>query len=129
MDGFYVAYITARAGVGIILWVIRGFTMVGVDAGGLIYDGELSRTEKGLHCSFVCMIPAGASLITGTPPAPTPQRIPFEFNLPSDFANGQVISIVTPLGPINAKFEDSGICKEQCRNHSGQFICRTSLTR
>jgi len=25
--------------------------------------------------------------------------------LPSDFANGQTISIETPLGPVNAKFE------------------------
>jgi hypothetical protein len=31
MDGFYVAYVTAQAGTGLILWVIRGSTMVGVD--------------------------------------------------------------------------------------------------
>jgi hypothetical protein len=105
MDGFYVAYITARAGTGIILWIIRGSTMVGVDTGGLKYDGELARTEKGFRCSIVYIIPAGATLITGSPSAAAPQRIPLEFDLPVDFTNGQVISIITPLGPVNAKFE------------------------
>jgi hypothetical protein len=105
MDGFYVAYVTARAGTGVILWVIRGTTMVGVDTGGLKYDGEVQRTDKGFHCSIVYIVPAGASLITGPSVAPTPQRIPVEFDLPVDFANGQVVSIITPLGPVNAKFE------------------------
>lgn len=105
MDGFYVTYVAARAGTAIILWVIRGTIMVGVDAGGLKYDGELQVTPTGFHCSIVYLIPAGASLITGTPVIAESQRIPLEFDLPKDFANGQVVSILTPLGPVNAKFE------------------------
>jgi hypothetical protein len=105
MEGFYVTYVTARAGTTIILWVIRGTTMVGVDAGGLKYDGELTPTAVGFRCSIVYFIPAGASLITGTQVSAESQRIPLEFDLPSDFANGQVVSILTPLGPVNAKFE------------------------
>ncbi len=105
MDGFYVTYVTARAGTAIILWVIRGATMVGVDAGGLKYDGELKQTDAGFHCSIVYIIPPNASLITGTPLSPNSQRIPLEFDLPADFTNGQVVSILTPLGPVNAKFE------------------------
>lgn len=105
MEGFYVTYVTARAGTAIILWVIRGTTMVGVDAGGLKYDGELTQTQNGFRCSIVYLIPPHASLITGTPTSPNAQRIPLEFDLPADFANGQVVSILTPLGPINAKFQ------------------------
>ena len=39
-------------------------------------------------------------------PAPTePQRIPVQFDLPNNFADGQIITIETPLGPLNAKFQ------------------------
>jgi hypothetical protein len=105
MDGFYAAYVTGHAGVGVLLLAIRGTTLVGVDAGGIKYDGQITPTERGYHCTVLYIVPPGASLITGSPPPTDFQRIPVEFDLPKDFTHGQIVPIVTPLGPVNAKFE------------------------
>ncbi len=106
MEGFYAAYLTGRAGTSVLLFVIRGEDLIGVDVGGLKYEGKLVQTKDGLSCSIVYTIPAGSStLITGSTPPQTEQRVPLQFALPRDFANGQVIGITTPLGPVNAKFQ------------------------
>lgn len=105
VQGFYAAYMAARAGTSILLFAIKDSKLIGVDVGGLKYDGEVTEIETGFHCSIVYIIPPGVSLITGSPPATSPQRIPLDFDLPKDFANGQTINIVTPLGPLNARFE------------------------
>jgi hypothetical protein len=105
VDGIYAAYMTARAGNSILLLVIKDSKITGVDVGGLKYDGQFKETEKGFHFSVVYLIPAGATLITGSLPPTSPQHIPLELDLPKDFANGQTIRIETPLGPLNARFE------------------------
>ncbi|KWV59824.1 hypothetical protein AS156_30330 [Bradyrhizobium macuxiense] len=106
MDGFYAAYLTGRAGNTIVLFAIRGEIFIGVDGGGLKYDGQVEATERGLKCTIVYVIPAqAANLITGASPPATEQRVPLEFVLPKDFWNGQVIGITTPMGPVNAKFQ------------------------
>jgi hypothetical protein len=75
--------------------------MVGVDTGGLKYDGELARTEKGFHCSVVYIVPAGASLITGSPPASTPQRIQMRaYRRLQKAANDRQGAPVTPGTPL-----------------------------
>jgi hypothetical protein len=88
-----------------LLFVIRGTTFTGADIGGLKYDGTIEKTSSGIKCSIVYIIPAGASLITGTDPPSSDQRIPVEFLLPEDFWNGQTVGIATPLGPVNARFQ------------------------
>ncbi|MET4479630.1 hypothetical protein [Bradyrhizobium sp. F1.13.3] len=106
MEGFYVAYLTGRAGSSLLLFAIRGSDLIGVDAGGLKYDGKVSKTTEGWKCTVVYTIPAGSpELITGADAPSTDQRIPLEFSLPPDFSNGQIIGIATPLGPVNAKFQ------------------------
>ena len=105
IEGFYAAYMTGTAGTSVLLFVIKDWKLTGVDVGGMKYDGEVTEIKTGFHCSVVYIIPPGASMITGSPPPTSPQRIPLNFDLPRDFANGQTISIVTPLGPLNAKFE------------------------
>ena len=106
MDGFYAAYLTGRAGNGLLLFAIRGPTFIGVDGGGVKYDGRIEIDDLGLKCTIVYVIPAGTpNLITGASPPATDQRIPLEFILPKDFWNGQVVGITTPLGPVNARFQ------------------------
>ena len=106
MEGFYAAYLTGRTGSTLLMFAIRGNDLIGVDAGGLKYDGKVVQTNQGWNCTVVYTIPAGSTaLITGSNPPSTDQRIPLEFFLPHDFANGQVIGIATPLGPVNAKFQ------------------------
>src|ERR1700682_1321617 len=105
MDGFYVAYVTGRAGNAVVLLAIRGTTLSGVDAGGLKYDGQILPVENGFKCSFVYVVPAGSTLITGPAPVTEEIRVPLEFILPKDFSKGVVVPITTPFGPVNAKFE------------------------
>ena len=77
-----------------------------MDAGGIKYDGQVTPSDQGLKCTIVYVIPAGSPvLITGAAPPTSDQRIPLEIDLPKEFWNGQVISIATPLGPVNAKFQ------------------------
>ena len=107
MDGFYVVYMTGRAGTSVLMLVIKDGTLVGADVGGIKYDGTLLAKPdgSGFTVSVVYVIPAGAGLITGAPPPAAPQRIPLQFELPNSFADGRVVTIETPLGPVNAKFE------------------------
>jgi hypothetical protein len=104
MDGFYVAYLTGRAGTSMLMLVISHGTLVG---GGMKYDGTIVQKSdaSGYLCSVVYIIPPGIPLITGAPPAAEPQRIPLQFELPLNFADKRVITIETPLGAVNAKFE------------------------
>lgn len=105
MDGFYLVYATGRAGHSILVVVIREGTIVGADVGGMKYDGTIKDDGQGYVCSVVYVVPPGAVLITGAPAPTAPLRVPVSFNLPKGFADGRVIGINTPMGPVNAKFE------------------------
>jgi len=105
MDGFYAAYLTGKSGSSLLLFAIREGTFIGVDAGGLKYDGKVVSSDNGIKCTVLYVIPPGSTLITGATSPTTEQRIPLEFTLPKDFWNGQVIAIATPLGPVNVKFQ------------------------
>lgn len=106
MDGFYQAFLTGRAGSNVAVFVIRGGVIIGVDASGMSYDGEIQTKSdnSGFVCKVVYVIPSGVPLITGASPLPEPQRVPLTFDLPNNF-DGQVITIVTPLGPVNVRFQ------------------------
>jgi len=106
MNGFYAAYMTGKGGVSTLLFAIKDGVVVGVDMGGMKYDGrvEVAEPSKEWRFSVEYLIPPGVSLITGGSVA-TPTRVPLEFSLPANFANGQVVRIDTPLGPVNAKVE------------------------
>jgi hypothetical protein len=107
MDGFYVAYMTGRVGTSLLMIVISQGTIVGADIGGINYDGTIAPKAdgSGYNCSVVYVVQPGTALITGAPAPTEPQRIPVQFDLPNNFADGQIITIETPLGPLNAKFQ------------------------
>lgn len=107
LDGFYAGYITGNAGVTTLLFALQRGRFVGVDVGGLKYDGVLEekRDGSGYTLSLVYVIPPGASLITGASPPETTLKVPLSTELPLQFADGRVIGILTPLGPVNARFE------------------------
>jgi len=46
MDGFYVAYLTGRGGNSVLLFAIKSSALVGVDGGGMKYDGHVKRSSK-----------------------------------------------------------------------------------
>ena len=102
----YVAYFTGAAGQSIGLFYIGDGIIAGIDAGTMQYDGSYKENPDGsVDGAVEYVIPAGVSLITGAPPAPTPTRIPLKLSLPANFSEGKVVTINTPLGPVNARFE------------------------
>lgn len=107
MDGFYIAYLTGSAGTSVLVFVLLNGKMVGADIGGMKYDGtiEANADGSGYKCSIVYVVPAGRALITGVPPSRTPTAVPLSMDLPREFADGRVITIETPFGAVNARFE------------------------
>jgi hypothetical protein len=102
----YVAYLTGVAGQSIGLFYIGDGVLAGVDVGTMQYDGVYTVTDDGsLEGVLEYVVPAGVSLITGAPAGVAPARISLKLKLPASFADGRVVTVETPLGPVNAKFE------------------------
>jgi hypothetical protein len=102
----YVAYFTGVAGQSIGLFYIGDGMLVGIDVATMQYNGSYQiRPDGGLEGLVEYVLPAGAPLITGTPVGAAPTSVSVKLALPADFADGRVITIETPLGPVNAKFE------------------------
>ncbi|MCK1521924.1 hypothetical protein [Bradyrhizobium sp. 17] len=102
----YVAYFTGVAGQSIGLFYIGDGMLVGVDVTTMQYDGSYETKPDGsLEGVVEYVLAAGASLITGAPASAAPTTVAVKLILPADFADGRVITIETPLGPVNAKFE------------------------
>ncbi|WP_398469749.1 hypothetical protein [Tardiphaga sp.] len=102
----YVAYLTGVAGQSIGLFYIGGGVLAGVDVATMQYSGSYTTNPDGsLEGVVEYVLPAGVSLITGAPAGVAPTRISTSLKFPADFADGRVITIETPLGPVNAKFE------------------------
>jgi hypothetical protein len=104
MDGFYVAYLTGRGGNSVLLFAIKSSTLVGVDGGGMKYDGHVKEEANGtiaFHIEYV--ISPGVPLITGSGSVASITPVALDFTVPRNFADGIVASIQTPFGPVNAK--------------------------
>jgi hypothetical protein len=106
MDGFFAAYLTGRGGVTVVLFVVKANRLVGVDMGGLKYDGELvpKQDGTGFSCRINYTLPSGISVITGVGPVAASMEVKLTAELPTNFAEGPVVRIETPTGPVNAKF-------------------------
>jgi hypothetical protein len=104
MDGFYAAFLTGRGGNTIVLFAIKSTVLVGVDAGGVKYDGSVQPlSDGGYRFLLSYVVQPGTQLITGMGSVGTPTPVQLDFIAPNDFASGVVITIQTPLGPVNAK--------------------------
>ena len=88
----------------VMTFVIIDGVLSGADLGGVYYDGKISSSGEKFNCRLIYSIPKNGTLITGQS---TSEIVNFEtdVDLPSQFWNGQVLSIVTPTGPVNARFE------------------------
>ena len=102
----YAAYLTGTAGQTIALLYIGDGILAGVDVGTMKYEGAYTKNLDGsLDGAIEYTVPAGSPLITGGTPATSPTRISLPIKLPAGFDDGRVITINTPLGPVNARFE------------------------
>src|SRR4051794_39705926 len=103
MDGFYVAYLTGRTGNSLVLFAVKNGRIIGVDPGGLRYDGQVTPLESG-GFSFVVeyIVKPGVGMITGGG-AGVDTPVKLNFNKPANFQEGAVVRVDTPFGPVNAK--------------------------
>lgn len=107
LDGFYVGYMTATSGYGVVLFVFQGDVIVGVDAGGVKFDGKFVRnTESGDYQGDICVeAPPNISLVQGISSGPSGVKYTVPFSLPSDFLSYPFIKVETPFGAVNVKLE------------------------
>ena len=106
LDGFYVGYMTGK-GYGVVLFVFRGNTIVGVDAGGVKFDGKYTfNSENSLYSGEVTVsAPPNSELVQGiqTGPAGITYKVPF--SMPENFLNEPYIKVETPFGSVNVRLE------------------------
>jgi len=104
MDGFYAAYLTGRGGNTVLLFAIKSGQLIGVDGGGMKYSGTVQAGQNGqigFHIDYT--ITPGTQLITGVGTVPNPTPVALDFTAPPNFAEGAIIGVQTPFGPVNAK--------------------------
>jgi hypothetical protein len=104
MDGFYVAYLTGRGGNSVMLFAIKSNVLIGVDVGGMKYDGRVEQAASGsAHFHIEYIVSPGTPLITGVGGVASATPVVLDFNMPASFQDGTIMSIQTPFGPVNAK--------------------------
>ena len=102
----YAAYFTSFAGQSIGLFYIGDGVLAGIDVGTMKYDGTYKVLADGSMEGVVeYEVPAGVSLITGAPPSASATKFDLKLVLPAGFDDGRTITIQTPAGPVNARFE------------------------
>ena len=103
IDGFYAVYLTGAASQGLAMLVFRKGEIVGVDAGGVKYDGTYSDVENAFTVKLKVSIPPNTPLIQGVSTGPQAENSQIEFQLPPDFLSQPFIRVNAAHGPVNAK--------------------------
>ncbi len=103
IDGFYAAYLTGSATQGLAMLVFRNGTIVGVDAGGVKYDGTYTDTGTGFAIKLNVFVPPNTFLVQGVTSGPQGDKSELNFQLPVDFLSQPFIRINAKHGPVNAR--------------------------
>jgi len=99
-----VAYLTGRGGNSVMLFAIKSNALIGVDAGGMKYDGRVEQAAPGnVHFHIEYVVSPGTPLITGVGGVASATPVVLDFDMSENFANGTIVSVQTPFGPVNAK--------------------------
>jgi hypothetical protein len=103
----YIGYMAGHAGNAIGLFYIGDGLIYGIDAGLVRYEGRYLQKNKNssLVGTIEMIFPEGSQLITGPAIGDKPGRIAIQLELGPDFANGDIVRIETPYGPVNSRFE------------------------
>lgn len=102
-NGFYAAFVTESNGQGFVMLVFRNGNIVGVDAGGVSYDGTYGDTEGGHSVKVRLTFPPNTQLINGQRTGAQVETSDLEFHLPADFLSRPFIRIETKTGPTNVR--------------------------
>ena len=101
INGFYAVYLTGVVRQGIALLVFRNGKVVGVDVGGVKYDGTYGDD---FTVKLKVLIPPNTVLVQGVTTGPQGDASEIEFQLPVDFLSQPFIRVNAKHGPVNAKF-------------------------
>jgi hypothetical protein len=102
LDGIYTMTFRGSADWGIGMLVLRGGKVTGADAGGALYDGRYVERPDGLLVEMTMTVPAGLSLVQGTPPQAKPYEVPFNALIPKRaLENSEPVLVELPPGPVN----------------------------
>lgn len=106
LDGFYVGYMSAD-GYGVVLFVFRGSNIVGVDAGGVKFDGTYAQDSatNSFRGKITVNAPPNIDLVQGINTGPNGLTYEVPFSMPENFLEAPFIRVDTPFGPVNIKLE------------------------
>jgi hypothetical protein len=101
IDGFYSIQFGGTAGAGIGILALQNDKVIGVDVGGVAYDGTASLTPGGdIGVSITLDIPPGVTLVQGVV-KPHQWQLPINVLVPeASLGNGQPLAVGTPVGPV-----------------------------
>lgn len=105
-EGFYAAYMTASEGQGFVMLIFANGAIVGVDLGGVLFDGSYSVGEdERLTGNVTVQVPPGLMVIQGASAGPSglTYTVPVAFGV--DSLSLEYIRLETPLGPVNLKLQ------------------------
>lgn len=107
IDGFYLGYMSAVGGYGVVLFVFKDNIIVGADAGGVKFDGTYTANEddttyKG---SIRITAPANINLVQGQSTGSDGLTYSVDFSMPHNFLSQPFITVSTPFGNVNVKLE------------------------
>jgi len=86
-------------GAGVLVFDHAAGTVVGVDQGGLQYDGTFALERGEIKAKVTVKVPAGANLVTGTT-AKGPFSFPLEFSVPAEDFTMPIRDIRLPDGGV-----------------------------
>ena len=102
-EGFYsITFMGTAGNVGVGVLVLDTGFIVGVDIGGVRYDGEYKYNPKTemLDADVTLTVPPGVPLVTGIPPQNKEWSFTFQVSFPRETPQTPIL-VQTPTGPVN----------------------------
>jgi hypothetical protein len=101
-DGIYTMTFRGAADWGMGILVLRRGEVTGADMGGCLYDGRYRDDPDNLILELKMTVPAGGTLVQGTPPQTSPYVVPFNASVPKQSIETSAPFLVhLPPGPVN----------------------------
>jgi hypothetical protein len=103
INGIYAAYLTGSALQGFAMLTFIDGKVVGVDSGGVKYDGTYSDAVAGYTVKIKLTVPPRTGLVQGVTTGAQVDVSELAFELPLNFLAQPFLRVNTKYGPVNAK--------------------------
>ena len=103
INGIYAAYLTGSALQGFAMLTFVNGNVVGVDSGGVKYDGTYTDATAGYAVKLKLTVPPRTGLVQGVTTGPQVDISELAFELPLNFLTQPFLRVSTKYGPVNAK--------------------------